>query len=133
MLHCNLAFCLNMKIVFTLLSLFIFYNFSLQIANNATSQYWLSIPKEKVHKSMKLSSSCVAELSEGEPILITDEHFEKSVSNNQQYYHLRQIALEVPCLAQRYSYHFIAGLFSCRFLCVNLSECSVLPFYCVIN
>ena len=82
---------------------------------------------------MKLLSSCVAELSEGEPIIITDEHFEKSVSNNQHYYHLRQIALEVPCLVLRYSYHFIAGLFSCKFLCLNLSECSVLPFYCVIN
>ena len=82
---------------------------------------------------MKLLSSCVAELSEGEPIFITDEHFEKSVSNSQKYYHRRQTALEVPSLALRYSYHFIAGLFSCRFLCLNLSECSVLPFYCVIN
>ena len=64
--------------------------------------------REKIHKKMKLLPSCVAEPSEGEPILITDEHFEKSVSNNQQYYHLRQIALEVPCLALRYSYHLIA-------------------------
>ena len=82
---------------------------------------------------MKLLSPCVAELSEEEPIFITDEHFEKSVSNNQKYYHLRQIALEVSSSALRHSYHFIAGLFSCRFFCLNLSECSVLPFYCVIN
>ena len=93
MLHCNAAFRLNMRIVFILLSLFIFYNFLLLIANNATNQYWSSIPKEKVHKNMKLLSSCIAELSEGEPIPITDEHFEKSLSNNQQYYHMRQIAL----------------------------------------
>ena len=105
MLHCNVAFRLNMRKVFILLSLFIFYNFPLWIANKATSQYWSSVPKEKVHKNIKLLSSYVAELSEGEPILITDEHFEKSVSNDQQYYHLRQIALEVPCLALRYLYY----------------------------
>ena len=71
-----------MRIVFIFLSLFIFYNFPVKIVNNATSQYWPSLPKKKVHKNMKLLSFCVAELSEGEPILITDEHFEKSVSNN---------------------------------------------------
>ena len=133
MLQCNAASHLNMRVVYILLSLFIFYNFPLYIVNNATSQYWLSIPKEKVHENMKLLSSCIAELIEGEPILITDERFEKSVSNKQQYYHQRQTALRVPCLALRYSYHFIAGLFSCRFSCLNFSECLVLPFYCVIN
>ena len=75
-----------------------------------------SLYREKIHINMKLLPSCVAEPSEGEKVLITDEHFEKSVSNNQQYYHLRQIALEVPCFALRYSYYFIAWLFSCRFV-----------------
>ena len=46
-------------------------------------------------------SSCVAALEECIPTQITEEDFEPTVPLNQQYYLLKKIALEVPCIALR--------------------------------
>lgn len=127
MLHYNAAFPLNMRIVFILLSLFICYNFSLQIANNATSQYWQPVPRKDPYKYETFAIlRCRTQWRRESTyyrwtfwkICIKQSTVLPSETN----------CIKVPCLALMYLYHFIAGLFSCRFLCLNLSECSVLPY-----
>ena len=70
-----------------------------QLSEHAESQYWSSVPKDKVHQDLRMLSSCAAALEEGVPMQITKEHFEPTVPLNQQYYLLEEIALEVPRIA----------------------------------
>ena len=65
------------------------------------SQYWPSVAKDHVTQDLRLLSSVVANLEEGAPILISEDHFVATVPRSRQCYLLKQIALEVPCIALR--------------------------------
>ena len=77
------------------------YFSSQQLSEHAGSQYWPSVPKDKVHQDLRMLPSCVAVLEECVPMQITEGHFEPTVPLNRQYYLLKKIALEVPCIALR--------------------------------
>ena len=77
------------------------YFSSQQLSEHAESQYLPSVAKDKVHQDLRMLSSCIAALEECVPMQITEEHFEPLVPLNQQYYFLKKIALEIPCIALR--------------------------------
>ena len=70
-----------------------------QLSEHAESQYWPSVPKDEAHQDLRMLSLCVAALEECVSMQITEEHFEPTVPLNRQYYLLKKIAMEVPCIA----------------------------------
>ena len=69
-----------------------------QLSEHAESPYWPFVPEDGVHQDLRMLFSCVAALEECVPMQITEEHFEPTVPLKQQYYLLKKIALEIPCI-----------------------------------